>query len=170
MGQPETTAAAGTLEAREDGNWLRLQEASLDLGTALSFLHVPRAGGIGFFVGTTRQFTEVGGQIQETARLDYEAYRPMALTELQRLTEKARDQWPSLERLTIFHRLGTVPVAEASVAVGAAAPHRAEAFAAARFLIDTLKEQVPIWKRETFSDGETEWVEGDALPEPVEHE
>ena len=72
-------------------------------------------------------------------------------------------RWP-VERVCLLHRLGIVPPAEASVVVGVATPHRADAFAACRFLIDTLKQQVPIWKREVYADGSTEWVEGSAPP------
>lgn len=166
--QPTSNKEPGAdpLEARtEAGDWVRLQRAPLDSSQALRFLRGPRAGGIGFFLGVTRRFTEKkGGDERETTRLDYEAYRPMALRELERLAGAARERWPSMRRAVLFHRLGPVPPAEASVAVGAATPHRAEAFAAARFLIDTLKEQVPIWKREHLSSGEVEWVEGGALP------
>lgn len=158
--------AATRLETRtEAGDWVRLQRAPLEPSPALRFLQGPRAGGVGFFLGVTRQFTtEEDGRERETTRLDYEAYRPMALREMERLAGTARQRWPSLTRAVLFHRLGTVPPAEASVAVGAATPHRGEAFAAARFLIDALKEQVPIWKREHRADGAAEWVAGDALP------
>lgn len=162
----QTSPAQGPGEIRERGRrWLRLQDAPLDLAAALDFLKAPRAGGVCLFTGTTRQWTEEDeGRARETLRLDYECYRPMALKELAGLSEEAERRWPDLERVVILHRLGTVPVAEASVAVGTATPHRAEAFESARFLIDTLKKQIPIWKRENFADGQTEWVEGDAPP------
>ena len=105
------------------------------------------------FVGTTRQWT---GDV-ETQKLEYEAYDGMATAEMERLASKARDQW-SIERICILHRLGTVPISEASVIVGVSAAHRPEAFAACRFLIDTLKKNVPIWKAEHYADGRTEWV------------
>lgn len=161
----EAPSGQAPAEIREEGRrWLRLQEAPLDLAAALGFLKAPRAGGIGFFAGTTRQWTDTEAGMRETVHLDYDCYRPMALKQLATLAGEAERRWPVLERLVVLHRLGTVPVAEASVVVGAAAPHRDEAFAATRFLIDTLKRQVPIWKRERYADGETAWVEGDAPP------
>jgi len=81
----------------------------------------------------------------------------MATKELERLEEEAHKQWP-LTACIIAHRLGTVPLGEASVAIVVASPHRREAFAAGEWLIDTLKQRVPIWKQEQWADGETEWV------------
>lgn len=136
-------------------NWVEIQHDQLDVGRVFAFLQTPRAGGIDIFVGTTRQWTDG----QETARLFYECYEAMARKEMQRLAEEARRRWP-VERVCLIHRLGEVPLAEASVIVGVATPHRADAFAACRFLIDALKTDVPIWKREHFADGSTVWVEG----------
>ena len=81
----------------------------------------------------------------------------MAEREMARLCTEALGRWP-LERACLLHRLGEVPVAEASVIVGASSPHRAAAFEACRWLIDSLKETVPIWKREHYADGSVEWV------------
>lgn len=142
-----------TTEHRTERVWARLEAAPLDVAAAASFLYVPPAGGVALFVGTTRQWTDG----RETAQLEYEAFGPMALLELQRLAAEATDRWGA-ERVVLWHRLGVVPVAEASVVVGAATAHRAEAFDACRWLIDTLKERVPIWKRERYADGSTEWV------------
>ena len=136
-----------------------VQTEPLDVGAVFAALQTPRAGGVAIFVGTTRQWTAG----EETVRLEYEGYEAMALKEMHRLADEAAARWP-IERLCIVHRLGVVPPAEASVVVGVATPHRAEAFEACRYLIDTLKQQVPIWKREVYADGTTEWVEG-ATPE-----
>lgn len=140
-------------EPRDEPWWCALREGPLPVGEAAAFLAVPEAGGLSLFVGTTRQWTAG----RETSRLWYEAYEPMALAELDRLAAEATERWP-VARCCLLHRLGDVPVAEASVVVGVATPHRAEAFAACRWLIDTLKERVPIWKRETFADGTEAWV------------
>jgi molybdopterin synthase catalytic subunit len=134
-----------------------LTGAPLPVGEAAAFLATPESGGLSLFVGTTRQWTDGEEGPKETERLSYEAYEPMALAELDRLAEEAAEQWP-VARCCLWHRTGEVPVAEASVLVGVATPHRAEAFAACRWLIDTLKERVPIWKREIFADGTTAWV------------
>ena len=144
---------------KKNSRWLLLQHSPLNVGTAFAFLQTPRAGGIDLFVGTTRQWT---GD-KETVRLEYDCYAAMALKEMERLAGEAQARWP-VERVCILHRLGIVPPAEASVVVGVATPHRADAFAACRYLIDTLKQQVPIWKREVYADGETEWVEGPVPP------
>jgi molybdopterin synthase catalytic subunit len=90
--------------------------------------------------------------------LEYEAYEEMALTELGSIEAEARRRWPVTD-LRILHRLGRMEIGETSVAVAVAAPHRAEAFEACRFAIDTLKQTVPIWKKEFYADGAV-WIEG----------
>lgn len=139
--------------------WVEITESSLKGEPVVSFLSTPAAGGVDIFVGTTRQWT---GR-RETLRLEYECYPAMARAEILRILQVAQKRWP-VERACVLHRLGVVPVAEASVIIGVATPHRAEAFAATRFLIDTLKRQVPIWKREVLTDGHEEWIEGDEPP------
>ena len=91
--------------------------------------------------------------------VDYEAYAEQAGARLERVAESARDKWPELGRLVILHRTGLLSVTEASVLVVASAPHRDEAFSAARFCIDTVKTSVPIWKAETWSGG-VDWGTG----------
>lgn len=142
---------------------IHLTTEELDLQHAASFLTIPEAGGVDIFIGTTRQWTDG----VETARLEYDGYLPLAEKEIERLIESAFEKWNVL-RVCVFHRLGGVPVAKASVIIGVAAAHRAPAFEACRFLIDSLKTQVPIWKREMFTDGTTAWVEGDSLPSVTE--
>ena len=146
-------ADVATRETRDARRWCALTAAPLPVGEAAAFLATPEAGGLALFVGITRQWTEG----RETERLRYEAYEPMALAELGRLADEVTARWP-VATCCLLHRLGEVPVAEASVVVGVATPHRAEAFAACRWLIDTLKERVPIWKREVFADGTEAWV------------
>lgn len=139
--------------------WTSLTDGSLPVEAAVSFL-VPEdgeeasVGGTCVFLGTTRRWT---GE-EETPSLQYEAYREMAETELRRLAEQAREKW-DLVRVVAIHRLGEVPAGEASVLCAASAPHRAPAFEACRWLIDTLKRDVPIWKQETRADGTTAWVQ-----------
>lgn len=131
-----------------------LTEAPLRPDEALSFVSSEVAGGTCLFIGSTR--SETGGR--RTVSLSYEAHESMARSEMQRLAERALEEWP-VHRVSIAHRLGAVNAGEASVIIAVSSPHRAEAFAAARALIDRLKETVPIWKRETFADGTTEWVD-----------
>lgn len=142
------------VDARSDECWLRLQEERLDLTAPADWLPTPAVGGVALFVGTTRRWT---GD-RETVALAYECYPAMALREMARIAEEVRRRWP-IDRVVLHHRIGSVPAGEASVVVGASSAHRADAFEAARFLIDTLKKDVPIWKKEQFADGTSEWVQ-----------
>ena len=144
----------------DENRWVELLPGPLDLGAAFRFLQEAKAGGIAMFAGTTRQWTHG----RETLRLEYESYEPMALRVMHMLLEEAEGRWPVL-RACLLHRLGEVPTKEASVIVGISTPHRADAFEAARYLIDRLKLQVPIWKREYWADGTMEWISGTAPPE-----
>lgn len=112
----------------------------------------PAAGGIDIFVGTTRNISHG----KRVTILEYEAYEPMAIQMMENLEQEARKRWP-LQKVVLIHRLGRIPVGEASVVVGVSSAHRKEAFEACRFLIDTLKRDAPIWKREHFEDGTAEW-------------
>jgi molybdopterin synthase catalytic subunit len=132
---------------------IQLTEQTIDTGKLVDAARHPAAGAVVLFLGTTREFT--GGR--QTVALDYEAYREMAERQLSALEAEARERWPVIECM-IVHRLGRVPPAEASVAIAVSTPHRSEAFAAGQWLIDSLKRDVPIWKREQWADGTTEWV------------
>jgi molybdopterin synthase catalytic subunit len=112
----------------------------------------PGAGAVVTFVGTTRN--ENAGR--RVVRLEYEAYTRMAEREMRALATEAQRRWP-LRRVAMAHRVGLVPVGQASVAIAVSAGHRAEAFAACHWLIDRLKEIVPIWKREHFRGGRI-WI------------
>jgi molybdopterin synthase catalytic subunit len=115
-------------------------------------------GAVVLFLGTVRDLT---GPIRTTA-LEYEAYVPMAEKQLQALEADIRARWP-VGDVVLAHRLGRLVVGETSVAVAISAPHRADAFEAARYAIDTLKAIVPIWKKDEAPDGRTTWVEGPPL-------
>ena len=143
----------------DDRLWIDLQDSPLSLEKVGAFLYHPRAGGVNIFAGTTRQWT---GE-QETVELSYECYDAMARSEMKALAEEACSTW-DVVRVCMLHRLGVVPPAEASVIIGVATPHRGPAFEACRFLIDRLKVQVPIWKKEHYADGSTEWVQGAGGP------
>lgn len=108
----------------------------------------PAAGAIATFLGTTRR--ENAGRV--VTRLEYEAHASMAVQEMRRLGEEARRRW-RLVGVAIVHRVGVVELGEVSVAIAVSAPHRAEAFEACRWLIDRLKEIVPIWKKEHYEGG-----------------
>lgn len=121
----------------------------------------PEHGGLTMFVGLTRR---EGGE-RPVEALEYDAYEPLAIVELERIAEEARERHGA--RMAIVHRLGRVAVGEPSVVVAASAPHRAEAFAACREGIDRLKQTVPIWKCTHFGDGGREWDPGTAPPTPA---
>jgi len=142
-----------------------LTNQPIDLATLVAQAQSPAAGAVACFLGITREFTAD----RQTAELYYQAYEKMAERELKRLEQSARAKWPLVECLVV-HRLGLVPLAEASVAIVVSSPHRDAAFTACRWLIDTLKESAPIWKREVYVDGTTEWVHPTATPAPANPE
>lgn len=118
-------------------------------------------GAIAIFEGVTRR--EVDQEHGAIIRLDYEAYESMARRQLFHLARIATDRW-GVFRIAIAHRIGGVPAGETSVYIAVACAHRAEAFEACRWLIDTLKAEVPIWKKDVYEDGFVRWVEPNGLP------
>ena len=139
-----------------------LTPAPLRADAAAAFVVDPTAGGIAVFVGTTRAEENPGGAA--LVALDYEAYADMALQAMRALAARARERWP-IVKLALLHRVGRVAVGEASVVVAVSSGHRGEAFEACRWLIDTLKAEVPIWKKEVWADGSASWVEGATVKE-----
>jgi len=124
----------------------------LDVGRVLAAVGDTAAGAQVVFVGTTRR-TNAGRRV---VRLEYEAHESMAIREMRRLGAEARRRW-RLRKVAMVHRVGVVPVGEPSVVIAVSAGHRDDAFAAGRWLIDRLKEMVPIWKRERYRDGAV-WI------------
>ncbi len=115
-------------------------------------------GGVCVFVGKTR--TEPNDTHGQLKHLDYEAHESMAIAQMQKLAVVARQRW-SICSIALCHRVGTVGIGESSVVIGVASGHRDESFQACRWLIDELKREVPIWKREVWESGETSWSPGD---------
>ena len=132
---------------------IQLNYDPIDSSAVIESVQSPEAGAVVLFLGTTREFTAG----RQTESLDYESYGEMALRKLEELEQEARQRW-SLTELTIIHRLGHLGIGEASVAIAVSAPHRKDAFTAGQWLIDTLKEIVPIWKKENWADGTSQWV------------
>jgi molybdopterin synthase catalytic subunit len=132
---------------------IQLTHEPIDTAAMIRRASHPHAGAVVLFLGTTRELTDG----RQTVALDYEAYDEMARRKLAELEAEARRRWPVIECIVV-HRLGRVPPAEASVAIAVSTPHRGDAFAAGQWLIDSLKRDVPIWKREQWADGTTEWV------------
>ena len=133
-------------------SFFRVVEHDIDSDALLRDVGDPAAGGTTLFVGTTRNENE--GRVVE--RLEYEAYEAMAVEEMRRIGDEIARRW-QVVAVSMVHRVGVVPVGQASVAVAVSAAHRDEAFAACRFGIDTLKATVPIWKKEYYQGGE-HWV------------
>jgi molybdopterin synthase catalytic subunit len=131
----------------------RLTSNPIDAADVLRRVASPLAGAVVLFLGTTRAVT---GE-RRTASLDYEAFSDMATAKLAELEAEARRRWPIVE-CAIIHRVGHLALGEASVAVAVSTPHRGDAFEAGQWLIDTLKQDVPIWKKENWADGTSEWV------------
>jgi molybdopterin synthase catalytic subunit len=132
--------------------WLGLSSSPLPVAEAVSWTVRPDCGGLVLFSGTARDHAEGRPGVE---RLEYEAYESQVVPRLREVADEARVRWPTLGRIALLHRTGVLEVGESAVVVVVSAPHRAEAFEAARFCIDTLKASVPIWKRETWAGGES---------------
>lgn len=142
--------------------WVEIVGTPLPLETALASVQDRAAGGIAIFLGTTRAEQSPSGR--QLMALHYEAYEEMALAQMKALAECTCDRWPIL-KMAMLHRVGRVGLTESSVLVAASAPHRAQALEACRFLIDELKKDVAIWKKEIWDDGSGTWVHG-KTPKP----
>ncbi|HKJ25014.1 MAG TPA: molybdopterin converting factor subunit 1 [Myxococcota bacterium] len=143
-GAPEPEAGSGRCT---------LHEEPLDVHAVEARVTGDDAGGVVTFVGAVRNRSKG----QDIRHLEYEAYPGMAEREMEKICDEAARRWPD-SRVAIAHRVGQLAIGDLAVVVSAAAPHRAEAFEACRFAIDTLKETVPIWKKEFTTEGES-WVE-----------
>jgi len=129
-----------------------LTDDPLSVDAALKAVQSDRAGAIDIFIGTVRNNT----QQRSVERLDFEAYTTMAVKEMEKLAEQACKRWP-VEKVAIYHRNGTLQIGDIAVIIAVSTPHRQAAFEACKYVIDTLKQTVPIWKKEIFDDGEV-WV------------
>ena len=135
---------------------MSLETGALDVGGAVSFVCAPGAGGVAVFLGTSRAERRADGT--ELIALDYDAYADMARAQLLDLASRARQRWP-VAKLALLHRTGRVRLGEPSVLVAVSTPHRAEAFEACRWLIDALKAEAAVWKKEVWADGTSSWVD-----------
>lgn len=131
---------------------INISSASLNIPACIEKVLSPGCGGIDIFIGTVRSVTKG----KKVLRLEYEAYESMALKEMNKIAEQAIIKWP-IENILIHHRTGILQINDVAVIIAVAAPHRQAAFDACRYAIDTLKQTVPIWKKEIFEDGEV-WV------------
>jgi len=138
---------------------IELTSSAIDHAALTERVRSANAGAVCTFLGTVRELT---GD-RKTISLRYEAYPEMALKKLAELEDEARRRWPIIE-LALVHRTGDLELGEVSVVVAVSCPHRHQAFEACRWLIDTLKEVVPIWKRESWADGREEWIHPGIAP------
>ena len=132
---------------------IRLTHDVIDYHALTEQVRQPGCGAVVTFLGTVRDLTE--GRV--TVALDYEAYPGMAEMKMAEIEQETRQRWP-VGAMAMIHRLGHLEVGDVSVAVAVSCPHRAQAFEACHYAIDRLKELVPIWKKENWADGTTEWV------------
>ena len=131
---------------------LKITEDELDESYCRSFVELPECGGIVIFIGTVRNHTRE----KKVQWLEFESKESMAIKEMTKIAVEAMSKW-SIKRIAIHHRLGRLEKGEVPVIIAVSSPHRDVAFEACKYAIDTLKETVPIWKKEVFEDGEI-WV------------
>ncbi len=129
-----------------------LTEEPIAVDEVIAAVNSENAGAVDVFIGTVRNSTKE----RKVVRLEFEAYDSMALREMEKLAQQVRERWP-VEKIAIHHRKGVLQIGEVAVVIAVSTPHRKEAFAACQFAIDTLKQTVPIWKKEIFEDGQI-WV------------
>ena len=131
---------------------IQLLDSPLDPQKCVDVVKDPKAGGIDVFIGTVRNNTKD----RAVVRLEFEAYEPMAISEMKKIADQIKDRWPA-EKIAIHHRVGVLQIEDIAVIIAVSCPHRKAAFEACQYAIDTLKQTVPIWKKEIFEDGEV-WV------------
>jgi molybdopterin synthase catalytic subunit len=125
----------------------------IEAGALLAQVQSPQRGGVVSFLGTVRNHQDG----REVVRLDYSAYGAMAETECERIVREAESRWDVA--VALQHRIGQLSIGDTAVAIAAAAAHRDEAFLACRYVIEEVKRRVPIWKKEWFADGSSDWVD-----------
>jgi molybdopterin synthase catalytic subunit len=138
-------------------NWVGLTDGELPVAVAYQWCVLPSCGAVVLFSGVVRDHAvDDGGVVRsDVQHLVYEAYDSQTVASFGRIVDEARVRWPKIGRVVVLHRTGQLALSESSVIVVVSAPHRAEAFEAARYAIDALKSSAPIWKRETWLDTST---------------
>jgi molybdopterin synthase catalytic subunit len=150
-------------DALHPDTWVGLSDAPLPVDAASAWVVLPRCGAVVTFSGTARDHSDGRDGVEE---LEYEAYEEQVEPRLLAIADEARARWPDIGRIAMLHRSGPVDIGSSAVVVAVSAPHRDEAFVAARFCIDTLKASVPIWKRERWAGGD-DWGLDARAPEGV---
>ncbi len=134
-------------------DWLGLTDGPLPIGELYDWCVRPDCGAVVLFSGTVRDHADGRTEVEH---LEYEAYDEMVVPKLREIADETRARWQTVGRIAMVHRVGRLELGESSVVVVVSAPHRPEAFVAARFAIDALKVSVPVWKREIW-DGGSDW-------------
>jgi molybdopterin synthase catalytic subunit len=132
----------------------RITTGPIDAQELIGALQTPADGAVCVFYGVVRE----DSRNRKVRFLEYDAYPEMAERKMAEILDEVRVKWPE-QRAAIAHRIGTLAIGEASVVIAVGSPHRGESFEACRYIIDRVKQEVPIWKKEVFADGE-EWIEG----------
>jgi molybdopterin synthase catalytic subunit len=149
--------------APDDHNQITLTRAPIATDALVQWATTAASGAVVSFLGVVRDHADGRDGVHS---MTYEAYEEHAARALREVAAAARARWPDVQRIALVHRIGDVALSEASVAVVVSSPHRADAFEAARFCIDTLKGSVPIWKQEHWEGG-SDWAVQDHPIEPV---
>lgn len=142
----------------------RIVDGPIDVADLLAGAAARSDGAVLLFLGVVRDHNEG----KDVGHLDYQAYPAMAEATLEEVVTEAEERW-NIRGISAVHRVGRLEIGEVSVAIVVAAPHRGDAYEASRFVIEELKKRVPIWKREGYLDGESEWLTGTS-PEPAGRE
>lgn len=161
---PVSGGAAHAVGHKKAATFTAVSAEPIDSLQLSALVTEPSIGAVVTFAGVVRDHN-LGRQV---GYLEYEAYAEMAEAKMQQVVAEARERWPAIRGVAVVHRTGRLEIGEMAVLVAVAAPHRDDgAFEAARYVIDRTKEIVPIWKKESWADGE-EWLEGDYHPQPGE--
>src|SRR4051812_24348791 len=131
---------------------IALTDQPIDISDVIEAAQSDRAGAVDVFIGTVRNHSLQ----KNVVRLEYEAYDKMAVKKMEEIAAEVKSKWP-VEKIAMVHRKGVLQIGEVAVVVAVSTPHRKEAFEACQYIIDTLKQVVPIWKKEVYDNGET-WV------------
>ncbi|CAB3981281.1 molybdopterin synthase catalytic subunit-like [Paramuricea clavata] len=137
-----------------ESDFIKITENAISIEETSSLVGSPSAGATSIFVGTTRDSFKG----KRVIKLEYEAYVPMAEKELAKICRDIRKKW-NVVKIAIIHRIGLVPISEASVVIAISSVHRKDSLEAVQYCIDTLKATVPIWKKEVYDDGHSAWKE-----------
>jgi molybdopterin synthase catalytic subunit len=131
---------------------IAITDQPIDVDAAIAAAQSERAGAVNVFIGTVRNHAAR----RTVVRLEYEAYDKMALKKMEEVAAEARRRWP-VEKVAVVHRKGVLQIGEVAVVIAVSTPHRRESFEACQYIIDTIKQVVPIWKKEVYENGET-WI------------